>query len=310
MPLLETSGECPLNVLNPHLEPDDEGLRLTLAIVLALFFHTIVGLLISKLFVLPELTLSETIYVKLAPAPTASVPHQVTTQSATQDTAESSASDTVTTTAESRFSASENENMPSPTPMISQPIDIDVTQFRESTARSTESQVSSPLKNAATEQASPHSAPPLLGKRTFNTIDQFQMPTEHSSESLDVSKFFEQKPLSEQATKTRVASTKSKSVTAYEKILIEHMAQSQNYDKQFDFSSIKQPRHVEMEIKLQKSGALEKANILSSSGLPSLDKAALRSAYTASPFPKPPSSHIENGFRYELSITYTPRSDS
>ena len=82
MPWSATLGECPQNVHNHPFEPEVERVRLALSLVLAICFHTVLGLLLIKLASLPENTLPETVYVRLTPKQADSQPsHNLASQS-------------------------------------------------------------------------------------------------------------------------------------------------------------------------------------------------------------------------------------
>ncbi|MGP4843587.1 TonB family protein [Marinobacter sp. 1Y8] len=65
-------------------------------------------------------------------------------------------------------------------------------------------------------------------------------------------------------------------------------------------------RTVRLELHLLESGVLRQVDITESSGKPSLDRAATRSALAASPYPEPPKSARDKGYRFQVELRFTP----
>ena len=71
---------------------------------------------------------------------------------------------------------------------------------------------------------------------------------------------------------------------------------------------LNQMRTVRLELHLMENGALRQVDTIESSGKPTLDQAARQSALAASPYPRPPESAREKGFRFQVELRFTPRS--
>ncbi|BES72512.1 hypothetical protein RE428_35300 [Marinobacter nanhaiticus D15-8W] len=71
---------------------------------------------------------------------------------------------------------------------------------------------------------------------------------------------------------------------------------------------LNQMRTVRLELHLMENGALRRVDTIESSGKPTLDQAARQSALAASPYPRPPESAREQGFRFQVELRFTPRS--
>ncbi|MAA64740.1 MAG: hypothetical protein CL581_08195 [Alteromonadaceae bacterium] len=69
---------------------------------------------------------------------------------------------------------------------------------------------------------------------------------------------------------------------------------------------LKTVRTVRLELYLMESGVLRQVDIIESSGKPSLDRAATRSALAASPYPEPPESARDKGYRFQVELRFTP----
>lgn len=65
-------------------------------------------------------------------------------------------------------------------------------------------------------------------------------------------------------------------------------------------------RTVRLQLHLMESGVLRQVDVIESSGKPSLDRAATRSALAASPYPEPPKSARDTGYRFQVELRFTP----
>ncbi|GGC81237.1 hypothetical protein GCM10011362_32290 [Marinobacter halophilus] len=61
---------------------------------------------------------------------------------------------------------------------------------------------------------------------------------------------------------------------------------------------------MELELRILANGALTRARVVKSTGLPGIDDAAYRAALTASPYPRPVG---ENTDRFEVKLVFTPK---
>ncbi|WP_148861912.1 energy transducer TonB family protein [Marinobacter fonticola] len=73
--------------------------------------------------------------------------------------------------------------------------------------------------------------------------------------------------------------------------------------------SLKQVRTVRLELHLLESGALRRVDTVESSGKATLDLAARQSALAASPYPEPPESARDRGFRFQVELRFSPRAE-
>ncbi|WP_164887345.1 TonB C-terminal domain-containing protein [Hahella sp. KA22] len=90
--------------------------------------------------------------------------------------------------------------------------------------------------------------------------------------------------------------------------LVRHLAQNRLYNNQYEYSDLTEPRMVVLKLQFQESGMLVKAELERSSGDEKLDAAAIRSAYAANPYQRPPSTDSVFGYSYLVQILYTPAS--
>lgn len=70
---------------------------------------------------------------------------------------------------------------------------------------------------------------------------------------------------------------------------------------------LKRVRTVRLELHLMDNGTLRQVDTIESSGKPDLDRAARQSALAASPYPEPPESAREKGFRFQVELRFSPR---
>ncbi|MBU6953756.1 TonB C-terminal domain-containing protein [Hahella sp. HN01] len=90
--------------------------------------------------------------------------------------------------------------------------------------------------------------------------------------------------------------------------LVRHLAQNRLYNNQYEYSDLTEPRMVVLKLQFQETGMLVKAEVERSSGNEKLDAAAIRSAYAANPYQRPPSTDSVFGYSYLVQILYTPAS--
>ncbi|WLQ11543.1 TonB C-terminal domain-containing protein [Hahella aquimaris] len=90
--------------------------------------------------------------------------------------------------------------------------------------------------------------------------------------------------------------------------LVRHLAQNRLYNNQYEYSDLTEPRMVVLKLQFQETGMLVKAEVERSSGDEKLDAAAIRSAYAANPYQRPPSTDSVFGYSYLVQILYTPAS--
>ncbi|WP_158304939.1 TonB C-terminal domain-containing protein [Hahella chejuensis] len=90
--------------------------------------------------------------------------------------------------------------------------------------------------------------------------------------------------------------------------LVRHLAQNRLYNNQYEYSDLTEARTVVLKLQFQETGMLVKAEVERSSGDEKLDAAAIRSAYAANPYQRPPPSDSVFGYSYLVQILYAPAS--
>lgn len=102
------------------------------------------------------------------------------------------------------------------------------------------------------------------------------------------------------------SSRQAEPLSPYQLKLIQHLLRAELYDtfhrhlKALQQSSI----NYRLSIKLDASGTINKAEVITSTGIATLDKHALRAAYNASPYPMPPPKDRLKDFVYEIPVSY------
>lgn len=142
---------------------------------------------------------------------------------------------------------------------------------------------------------------------------QFEQPTfQKNSNSISafqgLQDIFTRKELN-QETKNNIQQISSKTLeqlTQYETQLIQIMAQKGLYDEFHPVMAKNKQTNIEYTITLNlfPNGAVKNASIRQSSGIEEIDRLAVKTAYLASPFPKPPSKDINKSFKYDIPIIY------
>lgn len=136
----------------------------------------------------------------------------------------------------------------------------------------------------------------------------FQNNSNSTSASQGLQNIFTKKEL-KQDTKSNIQQISSKSLellTQYETQLIQVMAQKGLYDEFHPVMSKNKQASIEYIITLHlfPNGAVKNASIRQSSNIAEIDRLAVKTAYLASPFPKPPSTDINKSFKYDIPIIY------
>ncbi|PIE43671.1 MAG: hypothetical protein CSA50_03420 [Gammaproteobacteria bacterium] len=288
--------KCRINVHNSlDIQDKATSIRVALSISLALLAHTVIILVIARLIDPPKPDVVETIYVRLT-AP--GISHS---KSSVSDTAIQTGKEHAEVISDDEYKVTTLGQSAHQVASIRTQDNID--DYSTEPQPLTQSDIPNPTPFSQKSLTSN----PVLSKHSFQTLPSVPSAVSSQENSLNLNHLFDQKQIKPAKIK-QISTRKKKSMTDYEIKLIQHMANAKNYqDTQFKLSQIKQERNIELGIQLQSNGALESARVLSSSGLQALDAATLRSAYSASPFPKPPASHSKNNFTYELDIQYLPR---
>lgn len=110
----------------------------------------------------------------------------------------------------------------------------------------------------------------------------------------------------------RQVSTKSlNELSDYEIQLLQRLARNELYDSfhrvmdRFNQDTV----GYTISLILFPNGAIKNAQIKESSSIPEIDQLAIKSAYQASPFPKPPGKDINFDFKYDIPIIYKKRAE-
>lgn len=103
---------------------------------------------------------------------------------------------------------------------------------------------------------------------------------------------------------TELNTHQDKPLSAYERILWEHIAQRVRFAP--FMQDLRQVRTVRLQLDLMSNGALEAVRVIRSSGDPAVDAAARHATLLASPYPPPPASHADNGYRFQVELQFTP----
>ena len=136
----------------------------------------------------------------------------------------------------------------------------------------------------------------------------FQRNTNPSSTFQGLQDIFTQRKLA-QKTKNNIQQISSKSLellTQYEAQLIQIMAQRGLYDEFHSVMAKNKQTNIQYIITLHlfPNGAVKNASIKQSSNINEIDQLAVKAAYLASPFPKPPREDINKSFKYDIPIIY------
>lgn len=122
--------------------------------------------------------------------------------------------------------------------------------------------------------------------------------------------FTQQTKSESQSNEVQQISTQSlNTLTDYEILLLQKLAQKRLYD---DFHKVMEKYKQDtinytLVISLFANGAIKSAQIKTSSSIDEIDQLAIKAAYQASPYTKPPKEDIQRNFRYEIPIIYEKR---
>lgn len=110
----------------------------------------------------------------------------------------------------------------------------------------------------------------------------------------------------------QISTTKHKELSNYEISLRSILSRDVLYDQYHQFMAAKGKNNTtesinfEVSITLLANGAIKKAEISQSSGIKEIDALAKRTAYSVSPYPRPPVEDIHKGFKYKIAIAWVP----
>ena len=106
---------------------------------------------------------------------------------------------------------------------------------------------------------------------------------------------------------TQQISTKSlEELSEYEIQLLQRLSRKELYDEFHPVMEKNRRTNTSYTLTLQlfPNGTIKNAYISSSSNIKEIDKLAIRTAFSASPYPKPPSEDITKDFKYNIPIIY------
>ena len=119
--------------------------------------------------------------------------------------------------------------------------------------------------------------------------------------------FSKQKNKEKLQNELRQISTNSlEELTEYEILLLQKLAQNELYDDFHPVMEKNKQTDIRYTITLQlfSNGAIKNAKISNSSKIKEIDRLAIKTAFSASPYPKPPKEDINKGFKYNIPIIY------
>ncbi|TBW57833.1 energy transducer TonB [Marinobacter halodurans] len=93
----------------------------------------------------------------------------------------------------------------------------------------------------------------------------------------------------------------------YVALLWQHISEELDHRPVRSIHELKRVRTVRLELHLMDNGTLRQVDTIESSGKRELDSAAVQSALAASPYPEPPESARERGFRFQVELRFSPR---
>ncbi|MFT6905018.1 MAG: TonB family protein [Oleiphilaceae bacterium] len=106
--------------------------------------------------------------------------------------------------------------------------------------------------------------------------------------------------------KQKISTQALEELSQYEIQLLQKLAEDELYDEFHPVMSKNKQTNINYVISLNlfANGAIKSATIRQSSNIPEIDQLAIKAAYLASPFPKPPKEDINNNFKYDIPIIY------
>lgn len=119
--------------------------------------------------------------------------------------------------------------------------------------------------------------------------------------------FSKQKNKEKLQNELRQISTNSlEELTEYEILLLQKLAQNELYDDFHPVMEKNKQTDIRYTITLQlfSNGAIKNAKISNSSKIKEIDRLAIKTAFSASPYPKPPKEDINKDFKYNIPIIY------
>ena len=107
----------------------------------------------------------------------------------------------------------------------------------------------------------------------------------------------------------QISTKKLTELSDYEIQLLQQLARNELYDSFHGVMDRYNQQQVDYTISLFlfPNGAIKNAQIKESTKIAEIDQLAVKAAFQASPFPKPPSEDVRFGFRYDIPIIYRKR---
>jgi protein TonB len=271
-------------------------LRIALSLSVALLFHTFIGIFLARWTTLEPPKTTETLSVTLRTPGSFDSKQRNPGASPNQQSQSASITDAknmISTTNQSTHSTRQN-NQPlfdarPPQPSFNAPATAKGNDIQSADSKNT---VTKPVK-----------------RPTFTTVGDRPAPSSRSGDAFErFNQLFAQRDDIAQQT-PQISTIEEGKVDPYLLKLTQRLSQAQFYDNQFEYSKLTSARSLVIEIQLLASGAIENARILKPSGEDKLDKAAMRSAFLASPYPPPPIEDMYKGYTYQLELLYAPSLD-
>ena len=256
--------------------------RIILALSVALFLHTLIALALARYhWSVP--TPPQTVEFELVRSGAPTPPPAASALASAADPASTatpekrpkparplSAAPEITTTADSRPAPTAEKTVAPPKPKPRE-----TTAMASSTTANSAPSLSSTASKSAISQNSP-------GQQTLDTAQR-------RNDGI-----------------TQLTTHKGKPLSAYEKVLWAHIAE---YIKFAPFmQNLDKVRTVRLELTLMSNGTLEKVRLIDSSDNPTVDQAAKHATLMASPYPPPPETERDNGYRFQVELAFTPAS--
>lgn len=150
-------------------------------------------------------------------------------------------------------------------------------------------------------------------KQDYNDNPIFTQPTFHKKSSSEnafqgLQNIFSKKTfIQNTADNIKQISTESlEKLTQYEVQLLQQLAKNKLYDEFHPVMEKNKQTNIEYIITLHllPNGAIKSANIKKSSNIAEIDQLAIKAAYLASPFSKPPNEDISRNYKYDIPIIY------
>ena len=270
--------------------------RISLAISVALLFHTLLGFLLFQ--ILPDIEPQKSIPIQLtisskatssaiqtqANAPS-NMPEETAEEILNKEKLRNASKEIVTTQGASKISANTSNN----------------------TAQSNDQKTTPNESSKSVKQEN------IFIPRIKTDLPDVRRDIAVASKSQAASKSFTEisSLFQQQETEEKIIQISSEpeleEISEYEKQLRQKLTQSQYQDPLYPIiSQLRQSKLVTLELALFPNGSIKNVIVKRSSNNQVLDQAVKRIALDASPYPAPPKSDKSIGFKYSVSIRYEP----